>query len=267
MHFRSYALLGLLVAAALTLSPAKADSATPGMNARDEAMASFAAFLSEPPVVDVIATLEPPVTTYRVEMSGEWFAQYEALAKELDAVGVKSGHSGPKYGEFRWAGEVSCGELIDPKAWQFRWVHPDRPPKECPHEQGTDHPGTITVTNLFFRFALREEVAADEGVPTNEAMATMDAAPRLAEYVWTLECRYADGSKSGRARCTGALRTGQDAAGGSAATNTNTAGQGQGSGAGAAGAAAGAVAVGAAGYWWWRRPFDWQDIQRRWKMK
>lgn len=258
----------MLAVAALALSPMKADSASVGMSARDEALANFAAFMSEPPVVDIVATLEAPVTSYDLEVSREWYVQYEVMAKALDGVGVKVGESGPKYGEFSWVGEVSCGHLRDHKYQRFRWIHPDGPPPDCPHEQGTEHPGTITVANLPYRFALREEIEDDEKLPTNESMAKLDAAPRLAEYLWTLECRYAEGSKPGRARCTGTLRTGQDAAGGGGvATNTNAAGKTQGSAAGTAGAAAGAVAIGAAAYWWWRRPFDWQEIQRRWKMK
>ncbi len=79
-----------------------------------------------PTVGPITAVLNPPTTTYTVR------------ASDPDGNALT----------YRWGGSVSCGSYAPPAsagATTAQWSHQDGDPPNCPHDQGTSHPGTVSV--------------------------------------------------------------------------------------------------------------------------
>jgi hypothetical protein len=78
------------------------------------------------PVGRLVARLQPPDTLFTAD--------------------VTDPDGGPL--TYTWTGRIECGTFAanSPAAHQAVWSHPSgEPPGGCPHEDGTDHTGTVTV--------------------------------------------------------------------------------------------------------------------------
>lgn len=81
---------------------------------------------NSPPEATLTAELDPPLTYYTVK----------ATDPDNDVV------------TYKWEAKISCGTFtntFDPGKTEVYWSHPNGPPPGCPHDQGTSHPGKVTV--------------------------------------------------------------------------------------------------------------------------
>lgn len=119
--------------------PAEETSGDPGPSPRtpppDETTSSPVPAVSPPAAVSrstnrpptaspIRASLNPPTTTYTVQASDP----------DGDTL------------TYRWSTTGTCGSFAGGGGASTTWSHPSgEPPGGCPHEEGTSHPGTITV--------------------------------------------------------------------------------------------------------------------------
>ena len=128
---------------------ASAEQTSPLTDEMEQKLSAFAVQLSTPPSIVLKATLRPPETVYGVELKD---AAYEEMISFLAGQQLYTSTTYP--GATEWTMDISCGTAQNYTGTGDQtiivlgrrvWSHPDGP-GGCPHEEGTSHKGTISVT-------------------------------------------------------------------------------------------------------------------------
>lgn len=199
MHIRSY-LAGFLLIAVFIILPAlglaedKAPAGDLVLSAEQQnALASLATFLADPPKIYLEVVLNPPQTIYRPWWKREYADELYRMTTDGRWHELKLGLIEGRPRATSWNIDLSCGEWTDnlgSRAVAYAvWAHPDGAlPTGCPHADGTSHKGTITVEGDVVIGAEYDDYKSSH------------FHTGLYKATWTFVCTYS-GSESGEGTC------------------------------------------------------------------